>query len=198
MLCWACTSWAAVCFLVPYVCFARATVKFHSVLFAFDILHVHSLLLCCLCCADVACCLCCADDFCRLPHLTTIRIRLDEGCRDCDLDPVLAQLQMHAAGLRSLSLQLSTGWAENPVVWVSLGKLASLTKLHMAFGDMVRGDKDRHAGLILQQARALTTTFDILLWLRVSRLLAGYQLCPQQDNSKHWSSRPSFLQHAVT
>jgi hypothetical protein len=54
---------------------------------------------------------------------------------------VLAQLHMHAAGLRSLSLQLSTGWAENPVVWVSLGKLASLTKLHMAFGDTVRGDK---------------------------------------------------------
>ena len=88
----------------------------------------------------MACCPCCANDFCRFSHLSTISIKLDEGRSDCDVDPGLAELHLHATGLQSLSLQLNTGWAENPVAWASLGKLVSLTKLHVSFDpDVSRG-----------------------------------------------------------
>jgi hypothetical protein len=77
---------------------------------------------------------------CRLPQLSTVSIKLDEGRMDCDLDPVLAQLNMHATGLGSLSLQLNTSWEWKPAAWASLGKLTSLTKLQIAFDRTVRQD----------------------------------------------------------
>lgn len=75
---------------------------------------------------------------CRFPRLSTISIKLDEGSKDCELDPVLAQLHTHATGLHSLSLELQTGWARNPLAGASLGQLVSLTKLQLTFGDEVR------------------------------------------------------------
>jgi hypothetical protein len=85
--------------------------------------------------------LCCADVICRLPHLSTVSIKLEEGGSECDLDPVLAQLHTHATGLHSLSLELSTRWEQNPVAWSSLGKLVGLSKLQIAFDDTVRPEE---------------------------------------------------------
>ena len=97
--------------------------------------------------------LCCADVICRLPHLSTISIKLEKGGSECDLDPVLAQLHTHATGLHSLSLELSTRWEQNPVAWSSLGKLVGLTKLHIAFDSTVSQKRRWTCRNRLQQGR---------------------------------------------
>jgi hypothetical protein len=94
--------------------------------------HAHLLLHC------VGLCWC-ADMSCRLPHLSTVSIRLDADSKGGHLDPVLALMHMQATGLQSLSLQLRTGWAGDGAVstWALLGKMVSLTKLQLAFTDQV-------------------------------------------------------------
>lgn len=74
---------------------------------------------------------------CRLPHLNTISIGLDSNVGDGELDPVLCQLQVHATGLRSLSLQLSDSWVDHALTWDSLGKMVNLTGLEVTFMEEV-------------------------------------------------------------
>lgn len=84
------------------------------------------------CCADV-----CYGVACRLPRLSSISISLWCYSNDCELDPVLGQLHMHATGLRCLSLQLEFGWDHHDLTWQSLGKMVSLTRLELTFSDQV-------------------------------------------------------------
>jgi hypothetical protein len=49
----------------------------------------------------------------------------------------LCQLHMHATGLRSLCLQLESGWESYDLTWESLGKMVSLTRLELTFDDQV-------------------------------------------------------------
>jgi hypothetical protein len=74
---------------------------------------------------------------CRLQHLSTISISLDNHNEDGDLDPVLSQLHMHATGLRCLKLQLEVYWEHHQSTWESLGKMVSLARLELTFCDQV-------------------------------------------------------------
>jgi hypothetical protein len=51
---------------------------------------------------------------------------------------VLEQVQLHAAGLRCLSLQLGDSLVGCGRTWGCLGKMVSLTKLQLTFDDKVR------------------------------------------------------------
>lgn len=82
------------------------------------------------CCAALRCAVPCV---CRLPFLSAISIKMHTDSQHGDLDPVLAQMHMHATCLHSLSLQLATSWAGDAATWASLGKVVSLTKLHINF-----------------------------------------------------------------
>lgn len=83
--------------------------------------------------------LCCADMSCRLPHLSTISIKLGADSQEGELDPVLALMQVHAAGVQSLSLQIGTSWTGDAAAstWAVLGKMVSLTKLQLSCTDEV-------------------------------------------------------------
>jgi hypothetical protein len=77
---------------------------------------------------------------CRLPRLSTFSIQLKGHHQQYDLNPahVLGQVQLHAAGLRCLSLQLDTSLVGSDLTWACLGKMVSLTKLQLTFDDKVR------------------------------------------------------------
>jgi hypothetical protein len=77
---------------------------------------------------------------CRLPKLSsfTIDVVPDYDNSDGDLDPVLALMHMHAPGVQSLTLQLSTSWTHHDETWASLGRMTNLTKLQLTFDLAVR------------------------------------------------------------
>jgi hypothetical protein len=76
---------------------------------------------------------------CRLSRISTVSIKISGDHREYELNPadVLGQVQLHAAGLRCLELQLDTSWTGSDLTWACLGKMVSLTKLELAFGDQV-------------------------------------------------------------
>ena len=106
---------------------------------------------------------------CRLPHLSTISIKLSGSSHHCDLDPVLCQMQVHATGLRCLSLQLGTSWTDQTdACWASLGKMTNLTRLQLTFQQQVRqarcecegcGESFCHVASCVVQARVFSSTF---------------------------------------
>lgn len=84
------------------------------------------------------CCPVLADLSCRLPHISSISIKLDADSKDGDLDPVLGLMQLHATGVQSLRIELDTSWVDHDATWALLGKLVNLTKLQLTFGEEVR------------------------------------------------------------
>jgi hypothetical protein len=92
---------------------------------------------------------------CRLPHLSTISIKLDADSQEGDLDPVLAVMYMHAQSLCELSLQMSTSLLDHDATWNYLGHMVNLTKLQLTFDDNVsvvvdmQQPDDTHPGVIL-------------------------------------------------
>jgi hypothetical protein len=50
---------------------------------------------------------------------------------------VLAQMQLHATGVQSLTLQIGSSWTDYTAMWAWLGSTVSLTKLQLSFADEV-------------------------------------------------------------
>jgi hypothetical protein len=80
--------------------------------------------------------MCCAD-LCRLPHLSTISIKLDAESQEGDLDPVLAVMLLHAKSLCDLSLHMGTSLLDHDVTWNYLGHMVNLTQLRLTFDHCV-------------------------------------------------------------
>lgn len=58
---------------------------------------------------------------------------------------MLAVLHLHATALRSLCLQLDSGWEKHHKTWGTLGKMVNLTQLQLLFGWKVGVRLGQHA-----------------------------------------------------